>query len=358
MTDRFKPSIVGRWKAPGVRCVLVVCCALLSAGCASGLLRGLGNSIPTATADNPVVRILCVWQPAEGRGLDDLPARGFAGKVFFFTRNGAGPVRVDDDVRIYVFDDEGTREQQVEPFHKFDFVGGAWNAFLTDTQLGPAYNLFVPYSRKGYQAAHCALRLRLKPQAGGPTIQSDMATVILPGTAKKEDATAVAAREAASDDANSQAARPPARAADTENNTATTHADDQIHPVAAANQTYRLGGSDTKRRQLQQIRAALQQEFSAVQHADHQYSDGGNRQAIQTLSHVAGTEAIRRSPKDELKTALEAASPRTAPRRFQLAQPAAATPLVNAEPAANPLPKTAQEPPRPPSNAASPPLLW
>jgi len=51
---------------------------------------------------------------------------------------------------------------------------------LTTTQFGPAYQVFVPYSRKGHHLATLALRVRLQPK-NGPVIFSDMANVVLHG---------------------------------------------------------------------------------------------------------------------------------------------------------------------------------
>ena len=142
------------------------------------------NDTPKATATNPALRILCMWQPADGVGVDEKPARGVAGQIFFFTRGGVTPVEVDGDVRIFLFDDQGSDEQQGTPLDQFDFVKGAWKAQLVGTQFGSAYQLFVPYSRKGHHQTELAVRVRLSPP-NGPVIFSDMAKVVLPGYEKK-----------------------------------------------------------------------------------------------------------------------------------------------------------------------------
>ena len=133
-----------------------------------------------ATAANPAVRCLCLWEPSEGTGVDNKPARGVSGQIFFFTRGDAASVEVDGDVRIYVFDDEGSADDQSQPLHQFDFLAGTWKAHLTSTQFGPAYQLFVPYSRKGRHQAELALRVRLTPANGSP-VYSDIAKVTLAG---------------------------------------------------------------------------------------------------------------------------------------------------------------------------------
>lgn len=160
-----------------------LCACVIIPGCTTtGLLSKFSfrKENPKATAANPAVRILCMWQPADGVGVDDKPARGVAGQIFFFTRNSVTPVEVDGDVRIFLFDDQGSEAQQGMPLHEFDFVKGAWNAQLVNTQFGPAYQLFVPYSRKGRHQAELAVRVRLTP-LNGPTVFSDMSKVSLPG---------------------------------------------------------------------------------------------------------------------------------------------------------------------------------
>lgn len=166
-----------------------LCACVVIPGCTTtGMLSKLSfrKENPKATAANPAVRILCMWQPADGVGVDDKPARGVAGQIFFFTRNNVTPVEVDGDVRIFLFDDQGSETQQGMPLHEFDFVKGAWNAQLVNTQFGPAYQLFVPYSRKGRHQAELAVRVRLTP-LNGPTIFSDMSKVSLPGYDNKHD---------------------------------------------------------------------------------------------------------------------------------------------------------------------------
>ena len=138
------------------------------------------QKFPKATASDPAVRCLCLWEPAEGTGVDNMPARGVSGQIFFFTRGGASAVEVDGDVRIFLFDDQGSAEVQAQPLHQFDFLAGTWKAHLTSTQFGPAYQLFVPYSRKGRHQTELALRVRLTPSSGSP-LYSDIANVVLPG---------------------------------------------------------------------------------------------------------------------------------------------------------------------------------
>ena len=178
---------------------LPVCTAALMltalCGCAEfEFMKWKKEQVPlVATAEQPAVECLCVWQSAEGRGVRGLPSRGFAGQILFFTRNNPSPVEVEGDVRVYVFDDQGTPEERAKPIHQFDFTPEVWQSHVHQGMLGTTYNVFIPYTRKGDHQAQCALRLRMTPRGGAP-VYSETANVTLPG--KLDEAKAAAETQA------------------------------------------------------------------------------------------------------------------------------------------------------------------
>lgn len=158
--------------------------AILATGCST--LESVPNSLtklknaPKATRTNPAVRIMGLWQPGEGDGIDGTVGRGFVGQIYFFTGQSESPVVVSGDVRVYVFDDAGTPDQQKKPIHQFDFKDGAWQGYQSESAIGPCYNIYVPYTRKGGFAAHCQLRMRLT-RPDGSQLFSEMTEVQLAG---------------------------------------------------------------------------------------------------------------------------------------------------------------------------------
>ena len=179
------------FKRPTIACGLVLVLAVVS-GCQSfnGSVLSLLRSKPDirwTDKDNAAVRCLCLWQQAEGTW-NDRPCRGFGGQIFFLDRSGAEPVAVNGDVRIHIFDDQGPLGGRAKPVHTFNFTDGAWNAFLVKTQFGPAYNIFVPYTRSGAAAAECSIRVRLSG-AEIPTVFSEMAYIELEGVKTKTKTT-------------------------------------------------------------------------------------------------------------------------------------------------------------------------
>ena len=146
------------------------------------------TSEPETIAETPAataVRCLCLWQEGEADDPDGRQSRGFAGQVYFFDASDASPIVVRGDLRVFVFDDIGTEEQQARPIEQFDLVNNSLQGFLTTTQIGPAYQIFVPYSRPGRHEANCSLRLRLT-QPDGSRIFSEMVQINLAGT-RRED---------------------------------------------------------------------------------------------------------------------------------------------------------------------------
>lgn len=166
--------------------LFVVLLPAVSAGCAGfQWIDWNKTKVVEATANNPVSRIICIWEPAEGHGLDGLPTRGVAGQILFFTKQHPQPVMVEGDVRVYLFNDRGPPEERSKPIHQFEFLGDAWTVHAQHSSLGPAYNVFIPYVRKNNEQVTCGLQIRLTPKAG-PTMFSQMVHVTLPGSIDDE----------------------------------------------------------------------------------------------------------------------------------------------------------------------------
>ena len=160
----------------------MVLCVLLTGCATSGFVSEATpqKKFVKATANNPAVKCLCVWQTADGFDSEGKSCRGVAGQVFFFNRDSAIPVTVNGDVHVFVFDNQGSEAEQSKPLSQFDIDRQTWNTQLTRTQFGPAYRLFVPYTRPGRNQAELALRLRMTPDSG-PAVYSDLSTINLTG---------------------------------------------------------------------------------------------------------------------------------------------------------------------------------
>ena len=150
-----------------------------SVGCSSLSLPHFGKSPAASVSSNPA-RCLCLWQPVKAEDASGQPVQGFGGQVYFFAAGSEEPVEVTGDVRVFVFDDVGTPEQQARPKTVKDFDSFVWKSFRNKSQVGTNYGLFVPFDQASKYESICSLRLRLV-QADGTQVFSDMATVKLAG---------------------------------------------------------------------------------------------------------------------------------------------------------------------------------
>lgn len=163
---------------------LSLICSASITGCTSLSLSSLDwrTNNKYATSKNPAYEIVALWEPSEGKGVDGLPTRGFAGQILFFQHNNPSPIYVKGDVMIHLFDDQGDAEQQSKPLHQYKFEKGAWQVHAVESTLGPGYQVFIPYVRKGRDQAECALRVQLT-QPESPDVYSSMVSVKLEGKA-------------------------------------------------------------------------------------------------------------------------------------------------------------------------------
>ena len=165
-------------------------------GCATSSLLKLGgekDGTIWATPEQPPVRMIAMWEPAEGHGVDGMPTRGFAGQILF-VGNEKSSLAVKGNVAVYVFDDVGSAEEQSKPIHRFDFSSEAWNLHRHNGSLGTTYNVFIPYTRKDWiYQTQCSLLIRYKTEQGD--LNSEMVVVTLPGPRVPEDMREAAGEE-------------------------------------------------------------------------------------------------------------------------------------------------------------------
>ena len=177
-----------RFTIMGLPAVLLVCCGCSTLASSWNSFSPLVDRPVIASAANPVVDVACMWQPGEGRSAKGVPARGFAGQIYFFTKDRAEPVLVKGDVRVYLFAGIGTAEEQARPVHQYDFMAEAWKTHASRTSLGPGYNVFIPYPEHAHYQVRCQLRVRYQPPGGGPPIWSEALSMVLDGPPRPDDA--------------------------------------------------------------------------------------------------------------------------------------------------------------------------
>ena len=151
------------------RCLLLLGLAVVLTGCnTTTFFQAPARFLYARKQTDKVARILCLWEAAEGQGLDGNPSRGFAGQILFFGYGDPSPVPVKGTVHIYEYDNFDSDDLNPVPVHKFTFDNGGWNAHVTDGTLGYSYNVFIPYTVPNSGKASCGLKVEFVPENGRP----------------------------------------------------------------------------------------------------------------------------------------------------------------------------------------------
>ncbi|MBC8115519.1 MAG: hypothetical protein H7062_14130 [Candidatus Saccharimonas sp.] len=288
---------------------LLCCCVLLtSVGCATLQLPFGKDRMQKASASNPVMQIVCIWQPSEGRDPNGIPCRGFAGQILFLAGRNSLPVQVDGDVRIYLFDDQGTAEEQAKPIHQYDFDSLSWAPHLTNGTLGPTYSVFVPYTRRGTYEANCALRVRLKT-GNEVAVFSDLASIPLGGRTKatKDSADQIPSVEEAkaTTDAVSQTMRrtttisrdgetvkPNAKSGRTQAESMAARAEEASGRVQLANYEVGAESNDPSAQRMEQLEQLVQQ---LLEQQNGQKKGMARREEPNPAASTTPTESLERN---------------------------------------------------------------
>ena len=171
-------------------CLMIACVSLAGLpGCSlSGtvfrdpavLVRDPGVLIGRPRVEKHIVRIVSLWEPSNGKGVDEKPSRGFAGQILYFGPKSETGARVRGQVNIYQYDDfDPESEEDLTPLHTFSFDPDAWDLHHTEGTLGHSYSCFIPYMRKHKDQVNVGLKVEFVSE-DGQRVSSDITEVLLP----------------------------------------------------------------------------------------------------------------------------------------------------------------------------------
>lgn len=144
------------------------------------LVRDPGRIVGHPRIEKNVVQIVALWEPSNGKGIDDKPARGFAGHILFFGTDTDTGCRVRGTVSIYEYDEyDPDTLDDVTPLHTFSFHPDTWEGHRSEGTLGHSYNCFIPYMNKHRNQVNCGLKVELVTD-DGRKITSEITEVLLP----------------------------------------------------------------------------------------------------------------------------------------------------------------------------------
>ncbi len=140
----------------------------------------------------PPAKVLAVWEPAvkhEAGG--EKAQRGFGGRVYFHDQDAKRPIKVDGNVVVYAFDEEGRQVGDNVPTRTYFFERDDVKKLYSKSKLGHSYNFWIPWDADGPdgQARKVSLIVRYVPKVGSSVVSSQ-AVAYLPGKRGQSEMTA------------------------------------------------------------------------------------------------------------------------------------------------------------------------
>ena len=181
--------------AGGPCCAAAVTTLLLLAGCQtmswdvpeSLTSWDMKKSIPWQrdAKAQPPLRIVGSWADAVRHTPGQSSERGFGGRISFFGRTSDESLKVDGQLVVYAFDEEGRSPTDNRPTRRYVFPRALIDKHRTDSETGPFYSFWLPWDDVGGDQKRISLIVRFQP-VGAPVVISEQTRHILPGKLSPE----------------------------------------------------------------------------------------------------------------------------------------------------------------------------
>ena len=126
-------------------------------------------------------KVMATWTDAVSRNPARPPRRGFGGRLMFFETESDKPVKVEGDLVVYAFDEEGRSPSNTKPDRKYVFPAETLEHLYSKSKIGHSYSVWLPWDEVGGPRQEISLIARLAPKEGAPVV-SPQSKIVLPGT--------------------------------------------------------------------------------------------------------------------------------------------------------------------------------
>lgn len=176
---------------------LILACAVILSGCSSLKILPTGLALP-GQDDKPQqpANIVAVWSDMVLQQPDGQAARGFGGRLTFYTAKAVKPVRVEGSLVVYGFEEEEGIPAKVQPDQKYVFTPEQFAQHYEKTGLGHSYAVWVPWDAAGGPHKEVSLIARFTPK-NGQLVVGEQTRHVLPGSAAPESGQPKMARSGA-----------------------------------------------------------------------------------------------------------------------------------------------------------------
>lgn len=140
------------------------------------------NVWPFTTEDPPgtPTRVVASWTDTVLYQPNQIPLRGYGGRLIFYAGDKPEPIKVEGTLTIYAFDETDRDPNNMRPDRKYVFTKEQIPAHYSKSKLGHSYSVWIPWDEMGGPQKDISLIARFTPEKGSVVV-GEQTKHILPG---------------------------------------------------------------------------------------------------------------------------------------------------------------------------------
>ena len=140
------------------------------------------NVWPFATEDPPgtPTRIVASWTDTILYQPNQIPLRGFGGRLLFYAGDKPEPIKVEGTLTVYAFDEADRDPNNMRPDRKYVFTKDQIPSHYSKSKIGHSYSVWIPWDEMGGMQKDISLIARFTPEQGSVVV-GEQTKHILPG---------------------------------------------------------------------------------------------------------------------------------------------------------------------------------
>lgn len=167
-------------KTIAAACLLLV---LTLCGCTTmDWSKGLDWDLPWSEDNKPQIptRVVAMWTDTVMQQSGERGVRGFGGRLMFYAKGREQPVKVDGNMTVFAFADNGLNPTTTVPEKKFIFLPEQLKKYYSESELGHSYSIWLPWDEVGGMRRKISLVVKFESKEGASII-SEPSLQRLPG---------------------------------------------------------------------------------------------------------------------------------------------------------------------------------
>ncbi len=125
-------------------------------------------------------RLVSTWTDTVLHRQGEKAKRGFGGRLLFFNEEAEVPIRVEGQLVVYAYDDNGRAAHETHPTRRFVFPTEQFVRHESESKVGASYSVWLPWDAVGGEQKNISLIARFEPKAG-PLVVGEQTKHLLPG---------------------------------------------------------------------------------------------------------------------------------------------------------------------------------